>query len=150
MFSVGHQAPDFSLPSSDGRVVRLSDFRGKVVVLYFYPADDTPTCTSQACSFQEHLGRFQRAGAVVLGVSPDSVQSHRRFAENHGLRFPLLSDETKLACKAYGVWRKKTLFGRSYIGVVRTTFVIDETGRIKHVFSNVRVKGHIEAVLNEI
>ncbi len=144
---VGDRAPQFALPTSDGSTVSLGDLKGKKVVLYFYPKDDTPGCTREACSFQENTGKLRRKGAVVLGVSADSVESHGKFAAKYGLSFPLLSDATKEVCKAYGVWQEKTLYGRKFMGIVRTTVVIDEQGRVQHIFPKVKVDGHTEEVL---
>ncbi len=144
----GDRAPDFKLASTDGSVVRLADFKGKKVVLYFYPKDDTPGCTKEACSFQENLARIKKKGAVVLGMSADSVASHMKFSGKYGLAFPLLSDETKDVCRAYGVWKEKSLYGRKFMGIVRTTFVIDEKGIIQHVFPNVKVDGHTQEILD--
>jgi peroxiredoxin Q/BCP len=146
-WQVGDQAPEFALPAGDGRTVRLSEFRGRRVVLYFYPKDHTPGCTKEACEFQAALARVQRANAVVLGVSRDEASSHRRFADAHRLRFPLLSDPDAKVCSAYGVYKQKSLYGRSFIGIERTTFLIDEEGRIAAIFPRVRVDGHVQAVL---
>ncbi len=147
MLKVGGHAPDFTLPSVNGTLIGLKDFRGKRVVLFFYPEDDTPTCTKEACSFQENLSAIKKKGAVVLGVSADSVESHKKFAQKYDLSFPLLSDASKEMLRAYGVWKRKTLFGRKYMGIVRTTLVIDEHGKIREIFPSVRVKGHTEKVL---
>jgi len=147
MLTTGDIAPDFSLPSGEGDVVRLKDYRGTRVVLFFYPDDDTPTCTDQACAFRDNLTVLKKQGAVVLGVSPDPVESHRKFARKYGLTYPLLSDESKDVHKLYGVWKKKKLFGREYMGVIRTTFVIDDKGYIRHIFSRVRIKKHVEQIL---
>ncbi len=145
----GMKAPDFVLPGRDGEV-SLKDFRGKKVVLYFYPRDNTPGCTREACSFEENLDRVKRQNAVVIGVSPDPVDSHQRFAQKFGLSFPLVSDEKKELAKRYGVWKQKTFMGRKFLGVVRSTFVIDETGRIARIFRNVKVDGHTEEVLKAV
>lgn len=143
----GDEAPDFALPDADGNTVRLSDYRGRKVVLYFYPKDDTPGCTQEACSFRDNLARLTSAGAVVLGVSPDTPKSHRKFADKYGLPFPLLSDVGASVAQTYGVWVKKNRYGREYMGIERTTFVIDEAGRIHRVFPKVKVAGHVEEVL---
>ncbi len=150
MLKVNDQAPEFSLPSSEGTELSLKDFRGKKVVLYFYPKDDTPGCTKEACSFTENLARVRRKGAVVLGVSADSTESHRKFIDKYSLSFPLLSDESKQMLKKYGVWKKKSFMGRSYMGIERTTFIIDEQGRITHIFPKVKVEGHTEEVLKNL
>lgn len=146
----GKKAPDFVLKDDNGSTVKLSALRGKTVVLYFYPKDDTPGCTKEACSFRDGFKEIQKKGAVVLGVSPDSVESHKKFKEKFNLNFPLLSDDEKKVVNAYGVWKQKSLYGRKYMGVERTTFVIDETGRIKKVFPKVKVTGHYEEVLAEL
>lgn len=147
MVTPGQKAPEFTLPDSNGTPVRLKDFRGKNVVLYFYPKDLTPGCTKEACSFNEALAALRKRGAVVLGVSADSVESHRKFADKYGLQFPLLSDSAKDVIKAYGVWQKKSLYGRSFMGIVRTTFVIDEKGKIRAIVPKVKVEGHAEEIL---
>ncbi len=147
MLKVGDNAPDFKLPSTNGETASLKDFKGKKVVLYFYPKDDTPGCTREACSFQESLASLKRKGAIVFGVSADSVQSHKKFSEKYGLSFPLLSDETKETLKAYGVWKEKSMYGRKFMGIERTTFVIDENGRIQNIFPSVKVDGHVSEVL---
>ncbi len=146
----GQPAPDFSLPTTEGSTVRLSDLRGKKVVLYFYPKDDTPGCTKEACSFRDHLGALQQMGVVVLGVSPDSVQSHQKFAQKYGLNFPLLADEGAQVATAYGVWKEKKQYGRTYMGIERTTFLIDENGIVRKVFPKVKVDGHVEEVMEAI
>ena len=135
---IGDIAPDFTLTDSNGRPVSLSDFRGRKVVLYFYPKDNTPGCTRQACAFAGLYGEFQRRGVEVIGVSKDSTASHVRFAEKHGLPFVLLSDPALDVIKAYGVWQEKTLYGRLGFGVVRTTFVIDGEGRIERIMPRVK------------
>ncbi len=150
LLRVGDPAPAFSLKSGDGRTVRLSELRGRTVVLYFYPKDDTPGCTREACGFRDALGALTGAGAVVLGVSRDTDASHRRFAEKYRLTFPLLSDPDAAAANAYGVYKRKSLYGRSYLGIERTTFVIDAQGRIERIFSRVQVDGHIQEVLEAI
>ncbi len=147
---VGQKAPPFCLPDEEGKEVCLEDFRGKWVVLYFYPKDNTPGCTKEAQAFSELLDKFEELGAVVLGVSPDSVESHRKFKEKKGLKVRLLSDESKDVLKSYGVWQKKKMYGREYDGVVRTTYLIDPEGNVAHLWKRVRVKGHAEAVLNKL
>ncbi len=148
--SEGAKAPDFSLKDDNGATVKLSGLKGNTVVLYFYPKDDTPGCTKEACSFRDGFKEIQKKGAIVLGVSPDSVESHKKFKEKFRLNFPLLSDEEKKVVGAYGVWKQKSLYGRKFMGVVRTTFVIDETGKIKKIFPKVKVDGHYEEVLAEL
>jgi len=148
MLKAGDTAPSFTLPSSDGSEVSLSDFKGKNVVLYFYPKDDTPGCTTEACSFRDDLSAFKRKGAVVLGISVDGIESHQKFAEKYSLSFPLLSDEGKKVVKAYGVWKEKNLYGRKYMGTERTTFIIDKQGIITHIFPKVHVDSHSKEVLD--
>ena len=147
---IGDRAPEFSLKAQDGKEYSLKDFRGKQVVLYFYPQDDTETCTKQACTFRDNYSRVIDKGAVIIGVSPDGNTSHQKFSKKYNLNFLIVSDEDKSVMKAYNVWRKKKLFGISYIGVVRTTFIIDEMGSIKEIFSNVRIKGHVENILKSL
>ena len=145
--SIGDKAPDFSLPDDAGRVVTSKSFRGKKLVLYFYPKDATSGCTVEACDFRDNMNRVVAAGAAVAGVSADSVESHRKFKEKQGLNFPLLSDPEKKMLEAYGVWQEKSLYGRKFMGIVRTTFLIDEKGVITKVFPKVKVAGHVEEVL---
>jgi peroxiredoxin Q/BCP len=145
---VGDKAPEFTLPSDGGKDISLKDFRGKKVVLYFYPKDDTPGCTKEACSFSENLARVKKKGAVVFGVSADSPASHKKFADKFGLSFPLLSDESKSVIKAYNVWKEKSMYGKKYMGIERTTFIIDEKGSVVHMFEKVKVDGHTDDVLN--
>jgi peroxiredoxin Q/BCP len=147
---VGAKAPDFTLEAGDGKRYALKDFRGKSVVLYFYPQDDTETCTKQACAFRDHSDRFTAAGAVILGISPDSPQSHAGFVRKFGLPFLLLADETKAVLRQYGVWKRKVMFGNRYMGVIRSTFVINQEGTIVKIFSNVRLKNHIDHVLEAV
>ncbi len=144
---VGTKAPAFTAPASDGRIVRLADLKGKIVVLYFYPKDDTPGCTKEACGFRDAHDKLTQAGIVVLGASPDSVASHRKFIDKLGLPFALLADEDHRICDAYGVWQEKDMYGKKSMGVARTTFVIDAEGRIAHVFERVKPEGHDEEVL---
>jgi peroxiredoxin Q/BCP len=143
----GDQAPDFTLQSDAGTDVTLSSLRGRPVVLYFYPKDDTPGCTAQACGIRDVYGEFERAGAVVLGVSPDSERSHVKFKEKYGLPFPLLADPDHAVAERYGVWREKKFAGKSYMGVVRSTFVIDGDGTLKKVMHNVKPATHADDVL---
>lgn len=147
MLKVGDKAPDFKLPASGETIVSLKDLKGKKIVLYFYPKDDTSGCTKEACSFQENRDRFKKKGVVVLGVSADSVASHEKFAQKYGLDFPLLSDEKKEVIKKYGVWKEKSMYGKKYMGIERTTFVIDEKGNIQHMFAKVKVDGHTQEIL---
>lgn len=147
---IGEEAPDFCLPNQDGEEVCLKDFKGKWVVLYFYPKDNTPGCTTEAKDFTTHLSDFEKLDAVVLGVSPDTVESHKKFAEKHGLKVTLLSDTEHKVLEAYGVWGVKKRFGKEYYGVIRSTFIIDPEGKIAYRWYNVRVKGHVETVKNKL
>lgn len=143
----GSAAPPFVLSAADGSTVALAGLRGRKVVLYFYPKDDTSGCTTEACEFRDRWADVTAAGAVVLGVSPDGVDSHGRFRDKYALPFPLLADEGHAVAAAYGAWGEKSMYGRKYMGVLRTTFVIDEAGRIARVFEKVKPKGHAAAVL---
>jgi len=144
------KAPDFSLVDEKGNTVSLADFKGKPVVLYFYPKDDTPGCTTEACSFRDDYSQYKEAGAVILGVSPDSEKSHAKFASKHQLPFTLLVDEDHRICEAYGVWGRKKFMGREYDGVFRTTFLIDKTGNIAKVFEGVKPAVHSAEVLQAL
>lgn len=150
MLKEGDKAPSFSLTSDGGETVSLKEFKGKTVVLYFYPKDMTPGCTQEACDFRDQQAKFKKAKAVVLGVSKDSLERHVKFREKYELNFPLLSDEDGKVCEAYGVWKEKSLYGRKFMGIERTTFIIGPTGKIEKIFSKVKVKGHSEEVLGEI
>ena len=143
----GDQASDFSLLSSDRGTVSLKGLKGKSVVLYFYPKDDTPGCTKEACDFRDLRKKFQTVGAEIYGVSFDNIDSHKKFITKYKLPFPLLSDSDKSVAQAYGVYKKKFLYGNSFLGIERTTFVIDPQGKIKKIFLKVRVDGHAEEVL---
>jgi thioredoxin-dependent peroxiredoxin len=145
--AVGQAAPVFSAPDPSGKVVSLSDFKGKTVVLYFYPKDDTPGCTVEACSFRDSHGAFAKNKTVVLGVSPDNAKSHSKFIEKFGLPFPLLSDPDHTLCEAYGVWVEKSMYGRKYMGVERSTFVIGPDGRLKAIYRKVKPEAHTAEVL---
>ena len=146
MLNVGDTAPDFSLPDQDGKERRLSDFRGKKVVLYFYPKDNTSGCTTEAVGFRDIAEKFADNNAVVIGVSKDSVNSHRKFADKYSLPFILLADENKKAIDLYGVFKEKKMYGKTVMGVKRTTFVIDEYGVIERIYSDVKAAGHAEEV----
>ena len=146
MLNVGDTAPDFSLPDQDGKECRLSDFRGKKVVLYFYPKDNTSGCTTEAVGFRDIAEKFADNNAVVIGVSKDSVNSHRKFADKYSLPFILLADEDKKAIDLYGVFKEKKMYGKTVMGVKRTTFVIDEYGVIERIYSDVKAAGHAEEV----
>ena len=149
MIESGTVAPDFTLETDQGESVTLSKLRGKNVILYFYPKDDTPGCTIQACDFRDAMPRFEGVKAVILGVSPDSVKSHAKFRAKFDLNFPLLADEEHLVSEAYGVWKEKKMYGRTYMGIERSTFLIDEEGVISKVWRKVQPKGHTE-MLSEI
>jgi len=146
----GLVAPDFQLPDDLGVQRRLSDFRGQPVVLYFYPADDTPGCTKEACAFRDDFALYRQDGFTILGVSPDSAASHAKFKGKYALPFPLLADEGHKVCSMYGVWGPKQFMGRTYEGVLRTTFLIDRSGKIAHVFERVRPADHSADVLAEL
>lgn len=150
MLEVGIKAPDFTLEDQSGQPVHLADYRGKVVVLYFYPKDSTPGCTKEACSFRDENTALADVGAVVLGVSRDSVNSHRRFADKYDLNFSLLADTDGEVCSAYGVLQEKTMFGKTGVGIVRTTYVIDQQGKVAKVFPKVKVDGHVDEVLASV
>ncbi|MBL7987768.1 MAG: thioredoxin-dependent thiol peroxidase [Chlorobi bacterium] len=150
MLNVGDIAPDFTAEDQDGNTHRLKQYRGQTVVLYFYPKDLTSGCTTQACDFRDNLNRLAAGNVVLLGVSPDTVKSHRKFADKESLNFPLLADPQKELVNRYGVWVEKSMYGRKYMGVERTTFILDKRGRIKHIFPKVKVQGHVQEVLNAL
>ena len=150
MVEEGKPAPDFELTSDSGESVKLSDLRGKPVVLYFYPKDDTPGCTTQACGIRDVYGELQQAGAVVLGVSPDDERSHVKFKEKYELPFTLLADTDHAVAEEYGVWGEKKYMGRTYMGVNRSTFVIDEAGNVKRVMHKVKPDTHADEVLETL
>ncbi len=146
-------APAFSLPGSTGNAISLADFKGKKVVLYFYPKDDTPGCTKEACSFRDGIKDLEKAGAAILAVSPDDVTSHRKFRDKFSLPFPLLADTDHAVAEMYGVWKEKSMYGKTYMGIERTTFIIDGRGNIAKIFSRVKVENHLAevlAALNEV
>ena len=150
MVEVGQHTPDFTLSDQTGEEITLSRFQGQPVVLYFYPKDDTPGCTTQACAFRDARTEYEMLGAKVIGVSPDSVKSHRKFADKHYLSFTLVADTEKSVCESYGVWQEKLMYGKKSMGVVRSTYVIDGQGVIRQIFAKVKVDGHSEAVLQAI
>lgn len=143
----GDIAPDFSLTSSLGKNISLKDYRGKKVILYFYPKDDTPGCTKEACSFRDELNKFEKANAAILGVSADDLDSHQKFIDKYNLPFPLLSDADTKISQTYGTYKLKNMYGKKYWGIVRTTFLIDEKGKIEKIFSKVKVEVHSEELL---
>jgi len=147
---VGDKAPEFSLPDQHGKTVALKSFKGKQVVLYFYPKDDTPGCTKESCDFRDVESQIVRAGAVIVGVSMDGQDSHQKFIKKYGLPFPLLSDEDAAISKSYGVYKEKNMYGRKYWGIERSTFVIDPAGKLKAVFRKVKVDGHADEVLTAL
>ena len=146
----GTTAPEFTLPDQDGNPVTLEDFKGQRVILYFYPADDTPGCTREACQFNDNLAAFQAAGVPVIGISRDDAQSHQRFRNKYGLQFPLLTDADHEVMDAWGAWGEKTSYGRTSVGVLRSTFLLDEDGRVERAWHNVKADGHAAAVLSQL
>ena len=150
MLKTGDKAPDFTLASKDGKNISLSDFLGKKVVLYFYPKDNTPGCTRQACAFAGVYGEFEKRGVAVIGISKDSVASHQKFADKYNLPFVLLSDPERKAIEAYGVWQEKKMCGKVSMGVVRTTFIIDENGKIAKIMNKVKPDTNAQEILSEI
>ncbi len=142
----GMSAPDFKCKNENEEMLSLKDFKGKKLVLYFYPKDDTPGCTQEACDFQDNLSRLKKSGTVILGVSKDSPAKHLKFKEKYSLKFSLLSDEDGKLCEKYGVWKEKSMYGRKYMGIERSTFVINGEGKIVKIFSKVKVKGHVAEV----
>ena len=150
MPEVGAKAPDFQLDRDGGGRARLADFKGRTLVLYFYPKDDTSGCTQEAIEFNALAKEFEKAGAAVVGVSPDSAKKHDRFKLKHDLALPLLSDEAKTMLEAYGVWKEKSMYGRKYMGVERTTFLIDGTGVVREIWNKVKVPGHARVVLDRV
>jgi thioredoxin-dependent peroxiredoxin len=143
----GDKAPAFTLPDASGAKASLKDFAGKKLVVYFYPADDTPGCTKEACQFNDNLRAFNRAEVAVVGISPDGAEKHQRFAEKYKLRFPLLSDPTHAVMERYGAWGEKTLYGKKSVGVIRSTFLIDEKGKVQRAWYSVKADGHADKVL---
>jgi peroxiredoxin Q/BCP len=149
--AVGEKPPVFALPSSDGKTIDLADLLGKQpIVLYFYPKADTPGCTTQACGFRDSISEYKKAGAIILGVSPDPVDRVTKFAKKFNLNFPLLADADHAVSERYGVWQEKSMYGKKYMGVARTTFVIGKNGKISHVFEKVKPAGHEAEVLGQL
>lgn len=147
MISIGSIAPDFQLQIDDGTNFKLSDYRGQKVIVYFYPKDNTPGCTTEACDFRESIQQFNKLNCKVIGISRDSVATHAKFKEKYNLNFPLGADEEGAVCQLYGVWVEKSMFGKKYFGINRATFLIDEEGIVKHIWPNVSVSSHIKDVL---
>jgi len=147
---VGQKAPDFTVLNDAGEKTKLSELKGKKVVLYFYPKDDTPGCTAEACAFRDGIKEIKKRGAIVLGVSADSVESHKKFKSKFDLNFPLLADTDKKIIESYGVWKEKSMYGKKYMGIERTTFVIDEQGKIAHIFPKVKVQEHYDEVISAL
>ena len=147
---VGQKAPDFTAMNDKGEKVKLAELKGKKVVLYFYPKDDTPGCTKEACAFRDGIDEIKSRGAIVLGVSADSVDSHKKFKNKFDLNFPLLADSDKKMVEGYGVWKEKSMYGKKYMGIERTTFIIDENGKIAHIFPKVKVDQHYDEVLEAL
>jgi peroxiredoxin Q/BCP len=150
MISEGSKAPAFSLKDQAGNAVKLGDFAGKQVVLYFYPKDNTPGCTTEACDFRDQHSKLQKAGAIVLGVSPDSDKSHQKFIDKFSLPFPLLVDTDHSVAEKYGAWGEKSLYGRKFMGIIRSTFLIGADGKVKKVWPKVKVAGHVDEVLEAV
>ncbi|HWZ85579.1 MAG TPA: thioredoxin-dependent thiol peroxidase [Thermoanaerobaculia bacterium] len=150
LLEVGDKAPVFKTTNQDGETVALGDFKGRKVVLYFYPKDDTPGCTKEACSFRDGWSKFKKRGVAVLGVSVDDAKSHRKFIDKFSLPFPLLADTDKAIVKAYGVWGEKSMYGRKYMGTNRVTFLIDEKGKIAAVWPKVKPDGHADEILEAV
>lgn len=146
---VGDSVPTFSLPSSSGKEISLADYKGKKIVLYFYPKDDTPGCTTEACEFRDNLKNYEAVNAVVIGVSKDPLKSHDKFIEKYGLPFELVSDEEGKLLDAFGAWKEKSMYGKTFMGVERSTFLIDENGKIAKAWRKVSVPNHVAAVLEE-
>ena len=148
--NVGDKAPSFKLKNQDVEVVSLADLKGKPIVLYFYPKDDTSGCTKEACNFRDEFPKFGKMKAEIIGVSADSVESHKKFAEKYKLPFNLLSDEKKEVVEKYGVWQEKSMYGKKYMGIVRTTFIIDSSGKIRKIFPKVKVDEHNKEVIEAL
>jgi peroxiredoxin Q/BCP len=148
--SESKEAPDFALVDDAGKLVRLSDFRGKKIVLFFYVRDDTPGCTKEACNFRDGYRRLRARGVVLLGISPDPIESHKSFAEKYGLPYPLLVDAKAEVAKRFGVWGKKNMYGRTYYGVIRSTFIINEKGTVVKEYRRVKVDGHLAHILKDL
>jgi len=148
--AIGDQAPAFKLKNQDGKTISLSELKGKPLVLYFYPKDDTSGCTKEACNFRDEFPKFGKMKAEIIGVSADSIESHKKFAKKYNLPFNLLSDESKDVLEKYGVWQEKSMYGRKYMGIVRTTFIIDSSGKIRKIFPKVKVENHNQEVMEAL
>ncbi len=147
---IGTLAPNFSLLTDEGKTITLSELIGKKVVVYFYPKDATPGCTKEACSFRDYKQNFEKKNTIIIGISKDSIKSHKNFKDKQGLNFILASDEAGEVCEAYGVWVEKSMYGRKYFGIERSTFLVDENGKIQKIWKNVSVPGHVEEVFESI
>ena len=150
MLKLNDKAPDFTLISDEDKKIKLKDFKGKKVILYFYPKDNTSGCTREACAFRDSIKYFSQNNIIVIGISKDNTESHKKFKEKYSLPFTLLSDESLDVIKAYGVWKEKTLYGRKFMGIERTTFIINEKGVIQNIFPKVKVDGHIDEIIKLI
>lgn len=150
MLDVGTNVPEFSLPDQNGKVHNINSYKGHWIILYFYPKDLTPGCTTEACNFQDALPDFKSIDAVIFGISKDSVKQHKKFAEKYNLQFPLLSDENGDICEQFGVWQKKSMYGKEYMGIQRSTFIINPEGKIVKVYPKVKVKEHHTEILNDL
>jgi peroxiredoxin Q/BCP len=146
----GSTAPAFTLPDQDGKTVKLSDFKGQQVIVYFYPRDDTPGCTKEACQFNDNLKTLEKAGVAVVGISPDGAAAHTKFRSKYGLKFALLTDADKKVMEKYGAWGEKTMYGKKTVGTIRSTFLVGPTGKVQRAWYNVRADGHAAKVLEEI
>jgi peroxiredoxin Q/BCP len=144
--NTGDKAPDFSLPADNNSTISLSDYKGQWIVIYFYPKDDTPGCTTESCSFRDHRKDFEKLGAQIIGISKDSIKKHDKFKAKYDLNFPLVSDENSDMCERYGVWVEKSMYGKKYMGIERSTFLIDKKGNIAQIWRSVKVPGHVEDV----
>jgi peroxiredoxin Q/BCP len=150
MLEIGKSIPQFSLPDQDGKIHNIKDYKGKWVIIYFYPKDLTPGCTTEACNFQEALPDFNSIDAVIFGISKDSVKQHKKFANKYNLQFSLLSDENSDVCEQFGVWQKKSMYGKEYMGIARSTFIVNPAGKIVKVYPKVNVKEHHSEILNDL
>ena len=144
---IGKKAPDFNLPATGQKKITLKSLRGKKVIIYFYPKDDTPGCTKESCGFRDNIAAFKKSGAEIIGISKDTIAKHEKFSAKYDLNFPLASDEESATCEDYGVWKEKNMYGRKYMGIERSTFLIDEKGVLRAEWRKVKVPGHVEEVL---